>query len=129
MLHADPHPGNFRLLDDGRLVVLDFGAVNRLPDGLPEPIGPLLRLAIDGDAEGVLAGLREEGFVKPSIDLDAERLLDYLAPILDPVRDDTFRFDRPGCAPGDPRRRPALARRTAPGCSSTCRRTTCSSTA
>jgi predicted unusual protein kinase regulating ubiquinone biosynthesis (AarF/ABC1/UbiB family) len=94
MLHADPHPGNFRLLDDGRLVVLDFGAVNRLPDGLPEPIGRLLRLAIDDDAVGVLAGLREQGFVKASIDLDARRLLDFLAPILDPVRADSFRFDR-----------------------------------
>jgi predicted unusual protein kinase regulating ubiquinone biosynthesis (AarF/ABC1/UbiB family) len=94
MLHADPHPGNFRLLDDGRLVVLDFGAVNRLPDGLPEPIGRLLRLAIDDDATGVLTGLREEGFVKRSIDLDARRLLDFLAPILDPVRSDVFRFDR-----------------------------------
>ena len=31
LLHADPHPGNFRLLPDGRLGVLDFGAVNRLP--------------------------------------------------------------------------------------------------
>src|SRR5215470_20010595 len=27
LLHADPHPGNFRLLADGRLGVLDFGAV------------------------------------------------------------------------------------------------------
>jgi predicted unusual protein kinase regulating ubiquinone biosynthesis (AarF/ABC1/UbiB family) len=95
LLHADPHPGNFRLLPDGRLVVLDFGAVNRLPDGLPEPIGRLLRLAIDDDALGVLTGLREEGFVKQSIDLDARRLLDFLAPILDPVRADQFRFDRP----------------------------------
>jgi predicted unusual protein kinase regulating ubiquinone biosynthesis (AarF/ABC1/UbiB family) len=95
MLHADPHPGNFRLLDDGRLVVLDFGAVNRLPDGLPKPIGRLLRLAIDDDALGVLVGLREEGFVKSSIDLDARRLLDFLAPILDPARADSFRFDRP----------------------------------
>ncbi len=32
LLHADPHPGNFRLLADGRLGVLDFGAVDRLPD-------------------------------------------------------------------------------------------------
>jgi predicted unusual protein kinase regulating ubiquinone biosynthesis (AarF/ABC1/UbiB family) len=94
LLHADPHPGNFRLLDDGRLVVLDFGAVNRLPDGLPEPIGRLLRLAIDDDAVGVLEGLRAEGFVKSSIDLDARRLLDFLSPILDPVRADSFGFDR-----------------------------------
>ena len=31
LLHADPHPGNFRITDDGRLAVFDFGAVNRLP--------------------------------------------------------------------------------------------------
>ena len=94
LLHADPHPGNFRLLDDGRLAVLDYGAVNRLPDGLPPSIGPLLRLAIDGDAAGVLAGLREEGFVRSGIDLDAAALLDYLAPILEAARADSFRFSR-----------------------------------
>jgi predicted unusual protein kinase regulating ubiquinone biosynthesis (AarF/ABC1/UbiB family) len=94
LLHADPHPGNFRLHDDGRLVVLDYGAVNRLPDGLPRPIGPLLRLAVDGDAQGVFDGLRAEGFVRPGVDLDADRLLSYLAPILDPAREETFQFTR-----------------------------------
>jgi hypothetical protein len=94
LLHADPHPGNFRLADDGRLVVLDYGAVNRLPNGLPAPIGPLLRLAVAGDAEGVYAGLQDEGFVRPGVGLDAERLLGYLAPILEPVRADEFRFSR-----------------------------------
>ena len=38
LLHADPHPGNFQLLPDGRLLVLDFGAVARLPAGLPRPL-------------------------------------------------------------------------------------------
>ena len=33
LLHADPHPGNYRMLPDGRLGVLDFGAVARLPGG------------------------------------------------------------------------------------------------
>jgi predicted unusual protein kinase regulating ubiquinone biosynthesis (AarF/ABC1/UbiB family) len=94
LLHADPHPGNFRLAGDGRLVVLDYGAVNRLPNGLPAPIGPLLRLAVAGDAEGVYAGLQDEGFVRPGVGLDAERLLGYLAPILEPVRAEEFRFSR-----------------------------------
>ena len=50
LLHADPHPGNFRLLADGRLGVLDFGAVDRLPDGFPSYFGKLLRLMHeDGD--------------------------------------------------------------------------------
>ena len=94
LLHADPHPGNFRLLDDGRLVVLDFGAVNRLPDGLPPSIGPLLRLAVAGDADAVFEGLREEGFVRHGVHLDAAALLNFLAPILDPAREETFRFSR-----------------------------------
>jgi predicted unusual protein kinase regulating ubiquinone biosynthesis (AarF/ABC1/UbiB family) len=95
LLHADPHPGNFRLLPDGRLGVIDFGAVDRLPDGAPEPIGRVARLALEGDAEAVLAALREEGFVRGSIDVDPHDLLDYLSPLLEPIAAPTFRFSRP----------------------------------
>ena len=95
LLHADPHPGNFRLLPDGRLGVIDFGAVDRLPDGAPEPIGTLARLALEGDADAVMAELRCEGFIKSKIDLNAQELLDYLRPLLEPVATDSFRFSRP----------------------------------
>jgi len=94
LLHADPHPGNFRMLADGRLGVLDFGAVNRLPHGLPVEMGELLTLALAGDAEGALEGLRRLGFVKPSIDIDAEALLVFLEPFMEPLRTDTFTFTR-----------------------------------
>jgi predicted unusual protein kinase regulating ubiquinone biosynthesis (AarF/ABC1/UbiB family) len=100
LLHADPHPGNFRLLkDDGpaagwRLGVLDFGTVDRLPEGLPAPIGHSLRMALAGDAAGVLEMLREEGFVKPSIELDPDAVLDYLLPIIEPAAVDSFHFTR-----------------------------------
>jgi predicted unusual protein kinase regulating ubiquinone biosynthesis (AarF/ABC1/UbiB family) len=94
LLHADPHPGNFRLLEDGRLGVIDFGATARLPDGLPEPIGRLLRWALEDRAEEVLADLRTEGFVLPSIEVDAEGVLDYLRPMLEPIRGNSFRFTR-----------------------------------
>lgn len=94
LLHADPHPGNFKLLPDGRLGIIDFGAVNRLPHGLPEDMGRFLTLAIDGDAAGTLEGLREIGFVRPGVDLDADRLLDYLEPFIAPLRSDTFTFTR-----------------------------------
>jgi predicted unusual protein kinase regulating ubiquinone biosynthesis (AarF/ABC1/UbiB family) len=94
LLHADPHPGNYRLLDDGRLAVLDYGAVNRLPDGLPTPIGPLVRLALEGRADDVLAGLRAEGFVRPEFDVDAQAVLDYVTPMLGPIRAETFHFSR-----------------------------------
>jgi predicted unusual protein kinase regulating ubiquinone biosynthesis (AarF/ABC1/UbiB family) len=94
LLHADPHPGNFRLTPDGRLAVLDYGAVNRLPDGLPPQIGPLGRLALDGKAEEVLAGLRGEGFVPAGLKVDAQAVLDYVDPMLEPLRAPHFHFTR-----------------------------------
>lgn len=94
LLHADPHPGNFRITPDGRLGVIDFGAVNHLPEGMPPEIGPLLTTGLEGSAEDVLEGLREIGFVKERIDLDPERLLDYLEPFMAPFRTDTFTFSR-----------------------------------
>lgn len=94
LLHADPHPGNFRIAEDGRLVVLDFGAVARLPRGLPTPIGTLVRLALDGEAQQVLDGLRGEGFIPEDADIDAEAVLEYLLPMLEPIASDDFQFTR-----------------------------------
>ncbi len=39
MMHGDAHPGNFMLLPDGRMGVIDFGAVAPLPGGLPDCAG------------------------------------------------------------------------------------------
>ncbi|HZG93906.1 MAG TPA: AarF/ABC1/UbiB kinase family protein [Mycobacteriales bacterium] len=94
LLHADPHPGNFRLLPDGRLGVIDFGAVARLPGGMPEPIGRLARLAIEGRADDVLDGLRAEGFVRPGVEVDAAAVLDYVEPMIQPIAADEFTFSR-----------------------------------
>jgi predicted unusual protein kinase regulating ubiquinone biosynthesis (AarF/ABC1/UbiB family) len=94
LLHADPHPGNFRILADGRLGVIDFGAVARLPEGHPEPIGRLVRMALDGDAQGVVDGLREEGFIKPDDEIDAVGVLSFLRPMIEPVAVDEFKFTR-----------------------------------
>jgi len=100
MLHADPHPGNYRVLPNadgspGRLGVLDFGAVARLPERrLPEAMGRLMRIASQSDADGLVAGLREEGFIKDHIQVDPELVRDYLSPFIEPTRQETFRFTR-----------------------------------
>jgi predicted unusual protein kinase regulating ubiquinone biosynthesis (AarF/ABC1/UbiB family) len=94
LLHADPHPGNYRVTADGRLAVLDFGAVAHLPDGLPLAMGRLLRIAMQDDADGVMQGLREEGFIKEHITIDAQALLDYLRPLVEPARHETFHYSR-----------------------------------
>ncbi|HSZ38912.1 MAG TPA: AarF/ABC1/UbiB kinase family protein [Trebonia sp.] len=96
LLHADPHPGNFRLLDDGRLGVLDFGAVDRLPDGLPRLFGRLLRLMHDPDpdVDEVEHELRAEGFLRPGIAVDLDALRAFLAPLAEPSAVETFKFNR-----------------------------------
>ncbi|MBA2640119.1 MAG: AarF/ABC1/UbiB kinase family protein [Nocardioidaceae bacterium] len=95
LLHADPHPGNFRMLADGRLGVVDYGAVARLPGGaLPPAIGRLLRCAVDDDWPAVLEGLRDEAFVKQDVDLDVNVLRDYLTPFVEPAMVPTFAFNR-----------------------------------
>jgi predicted unusual protein kinase regulating ubiquinone biosynthesis (AarF/ABC1/UbiB family) len=96
LLHADPHPGNFRLLDDGRLGVLDFGAVDRLPGGLPPFFGRLLRIMHDDDADidEVERELREQGFLRPGIDVDLDELRAFLAPLAEPSKVECFKFSR-----------------------------------
>jgi predicted unusual protein kinase regulating ubiquinone biosynthesis (AarF/ABC1/UbiB family) len=94
LLHADPHPGNFRLMPDGRVGVVDYGAVARLPGGLPQIIGILLRHAVEDDYDAVLDGLRGAGFVKPNISIDSEALRDYLAPFVEPAAEEMFQFSR-----------------------------------
>ncbi len=94
MLHADPHPGNFRIMPDGRLGVVDFGAVARLPDGLPISMGRLLRLAVDGDYESVVQGLHDEGFLKRGVTLDAETIARYIGPFTEPAQVERFSFSR-----------------------------------
>jgi predicted unusual protein kinase regulating ubiquinone biosynthesis (AarF/ABC1/UbiB family) len=96
LLHADPHPGNFRLLEDGRLGVLDFGAVDRLPDGLPPFFGRLLRIMHEEntDIEEVERELRAHGFLRPGISVDLDALHAFLAPMAEPSKVDSFKFSR-----------------------------------
>ncbi len=96
LLHADPHPGNFRLLADGRLGVLDFGAVDRLPDGLPPIFGRLLRIMHDPDPDiaEVERELRADNFLRPGIAVDLDALRAFLAPLAEPSAVETFKFSR-----------------------------------
>ncbi|MER7010879.1 AarF/ABC1/UbiB kinase family protein [Saccharopolyspora sp. NPDC000359] len=94
LLHADPHPGNFMLLPDGRLAVIDFGAVARLPHGLPATFGRMIRLALEDKPAELLELLRAERFVQVDREVQAEDVLAYLAPFVDPIRSSPFHFTR-----------------------------------
>lgn len=69
-MHADPHPGNFLVMPDGKLGVLDFGAVKELSEGFVRPHRRLFSDYLHGREYDVLEHLRDLGF---SVELDAEQ--------------------------------------------------------
>ncbi|MGD9991250.1 ABC1 kinase family protein, partial [Pseudonocardia sp.] len=92
LLHADPHPGNFMVLSDGRLAMIDFGAVADLPDGFPPVLARILRHVADAEPAKMMRLMLAEGFVGG--DVPAEDVLRYIGALADPLRTDTFRFHR-----------------------------------
>jgi predicted unusual protein kinase regulating ubiquinone biosynthesis (AarF/ABC1/UbiB family) len=94
LLHSDPHPGNFLLLDDGRIGVIDFGAVARLPGGAPRMLGVFMRLALQGRSTELFDALRAEGFVRPGTELEPADVYAYLAPLVTPLTEERFHFTR-----------------------------------
>jgi predicted unusual protein kinase regulating ubiquinone biosynthesis (AarF/ABC1/UbiB family) len=51
LLYADPHPGNYRFLKDGRVAFLDFGCSKKLPRALIEGMKRLVTSSMDQDDE------------------------------------------------------------------------------
>lgn len=94
LLHTDPHPGNFRLMADARLGVLDFGSVLVTPDGLPPSFGGLIGGMLAGDPAAVEARLRRDGFLRPGVSIEIEKLIDYLGPFTEPAGNETFHYSR-----------------------------------
>jgi predicted unusual protein kinase regulating ubiquinone biosynthesis (AarF/ABC1/UbiB family) len=94
LLHCDPHHGNFRLLPDGRIGMLDFGAVSAMPDGIPLPLGRLLRLAADDDSDGFLQEARAAGFVGRADRVGAQDALGFLGGFVTALRQERFHFNR-----------------------------------
>jgi len=61
LLHADPNFANFAFLEDGRMVVYDFGSVKRIPDKLASCYSGLLRSILEGRREDIPEILRTLG--------------------------------------------------------------------
>jgi predicted unusual protein kinase regulating ubiquinone biosynthesis (AarF/ABC1/UbiB family) len=77
--HADPHPGNLLVRDDGGVVFIDFGAAGRLSPAMRAGVPRLLDAVLRRDRAATLAALQQMGFVqrRPG-DRVAERVIDYL---------------------------------------------------
>jgi predicted unusual protein kinase regulating ubiquinone biosynthesis (AarF/ABC1/UbiB family) len=75
--NADPHPGNYILLGDGRVAFLDFGMTKKLDHEQIVLEQRVIDAAFHDDPESFRSALHELGFVKNPSKLDAERLMEH----------------------------------------------------
>jgi len=76
--NADAHPGNYILMDDGRVAFLDFGMTKKLDPEQIELEQTAIDAAVRRDPEGLMEALQDLGFVKNPKKVDAERLMDHV---------------------------------------------------
>ncbi len=94
MMHGDAHPGNFMLLPDGRMGVIDFGAVAPLPGGLPYALGEMIRLARDRNYDELLPVMEAAGFIQKGEQVSIEEVNDMLRQYVEPIEVDVFHYTR-----------------------------------
>ena len=93
---ADPHPGNYQLLADGRVAFMDFGMTKRIPADRLEHEKAAIRASLRDDAATVRAELAAVGFVRPEDgEVDSQELLAYVRSFHDwHAEDQPFTFTR-----------------------------------
>jgi len=96
VLHADPHPGNFLVRPGPTLVILDYGAVEDVSEPLARGLKTVILGALTRNAEQVLQGAEQMGFVAPGGDRELLRDVgrEYLKTLATLRVSDFSNFDR-----------------------------------
>jgi predicted unusual protein kinase regulating ubiquinone biosynthesis (AarF/ABC1/UbiB family) len=76
--NADAHPGNYLLMEDGKVAFLDFGMTKILDNDQIELEIAALQAVFDDDPEGLRVGLHDLGFLNNPKKVDAERLMGHV---------------------------------------------------
>ena len=95
LLHADPHPGNYRILPDGRLGILDFGCVKIFDEErFLKPFAEMVLSRLNGDTERFKDAMCALGLLYDRNDAremdDMVRIADYFSSGI--LRDEEFDF-------------------------------------
>jgi predicted unusual protein kinase regulating ubiquinone biosynthesis (AarF/ABC1/UbiB family) len=75
LFHADPHPGNVHVAEDGRIILLDFGMVVRVPLELRRQLVGAIFAAIRRDADALASSFHALGLVVTGADPEVIRRL------------------------------------------------------
>ncbi|HVW12355.1 MAG TPA: AarF/ABC1/UbiB kinase family protein [Mucilaginibacter sp.] len=73
-VHADPHPGNFLITNDGKLGVIDFGCIKEMPDDFYYPFFALISTDTLNNKSETIQAFRELGMIHPS---DTREQIDF----------------------------------------------------
>jgi predicted unusual protein kinase regulating ubiquinone biosynthesis (AarF/ABC1/UbiB family) len=76
--NADTHPGNYLLMEDGRVAFLDFGMTKRLTNQQIQLEQRAVDATVNDDPEALRAALHDLGFVTDPEKVDAERLMTHV---------------------------------------------------
>jgi ubiquinone biosynthesis protein len=71
--HADPHPGNLLVREDGKLVFLDFGLVGHLSEDMKDHLSGLIIALMRRNSEGMIRAISRMGLIPDDCDMDALR--------------------------------------------------------
>jgi len=88
--HADPHPGNILITQDGRICLLDFGIVGKLREEEKVEIIGLLTGVIKGDSEKILRTFETMGSLENE-EIDKRKLKREIDDYLEKYRDVSIR--------------------------------------
>jgi predicted unusual protein kinase regulating ubiquinone biosynthesis (AarF/ABC1/UbiB family) len=94
MMHGDAHPGNFMLMPDGRMGVIDFGAVAPLPGGFPIELGMTMRLARDKNYDLLLPTMEKAGFIQKGQQVSVRDIDEMLRQYVEPIEVEVFHYTR-----------------------------------
>src|SRR5690606_26368857 len=80
LVHADPHPGNVFLTDDGRVALIDVGQVLHIPDRMRERLRQVLIAIGEGKGEDAARTIERMGeptpqFQRRAFERDVARLV------------------------------------------------------
>ncbi len=73
--HADPHPGNLAVSNEGKLIFYDFGMMGNISNNLQTRLGGMVKAAALRDASSLVSQLQQAGLISKDIDMGPVRRL------------------------------------------------------